>query len=149
MTCRWYWNTSRGFFSYCSTRRSALYWRHVLRCLYCHPPSCWWWVGEDVGDRFQAVVQVHGPGQRPLQMRLLQWVTADHSYLNLMQITAPHSNTNDCLRRQSGATITASTTVSVKSGTVTRITDTWWAAPVWGMGEESSSVNHVRFFFFN
>ncbi len=53
--------------------------------------------------------------------------TNQHTYLNL----------------QSGAMIMATTTELARSGTVMLRTVTWWAAPVWAAGKESSSVNPV------
>lgn len=53
--------------------------------------------------------------------------TNQHTYLNL----------------QSGAMIMATTTELARSGTVMLKTVTWWAAPVWAAGKESSSVNPV------
>lgn len=60
------------------------------------------------------------------------------------------TNQHTSLNLQSGAMIMATTTELVRSGTVVLRTVTWWAAPVWATGKESSSVNPVsKAKFFN
>lgn len=53
------------------------------------------------------------------------------------------TNQYTSLNLQSGAMIMATTTELVRSGTDKLRTVTWWAAPVWAAGKESSSVNPV------